>query len=428
MGAIPLPDGSNAADMIRRLRAIDAEIFGTLYANAGIIGGDVTIEGTLTAADIISSVWESGGGTVPLSLPDAGATTGYAVEDSAGIAQFQALYASGANITDLVASEITVGQLVEGQIADNAITADKLSVTSLDAITASMGTLTVDSTLTMGTGGVLRTAASGQRLELAESFAHRINWYTADASESSPGTIFGSYAGSAGTGRLHLDLHSPQNTTRSTQTRLILKAQSASGASGPEVDIFATGTYNIQPVVRFQDFILRADDGTALFPAFSFNNDTNTGMYRISSDSIAMAAGATAYVGAVNTGTASTSGPFLYNLSTHASHPFLRRSTSTGQVFYDSSTRDIKENIAPLPRLGNIIDRLVPVSYTLIDDPSAGTLWGFVAEDVHDVVPFGTAFDAEGKVMNYENRTILAAVVQELKHLRLRVAELEELQ
>ena len=291
MSAIPLPEGSNAADMIRRLRAIDAEIFGTLYANAGLIGGDVTIEGTLTAADIISSVWESGGGTVPLSLPDAGATTGYAVEDSAGIAQFQALYASGANITDLVASEITVGQLVEGQIADNAITADKLSVTSLDAITANMGTLTVDSTLTMGTGGVLRTAVSGQRLELAESFGDRINWYTADASESSPGTVFAFYAGSAGTGNLSLNLHSPQNTTRNTQTRLVLYAQSASGTSGPEVEVLATGTYNIQPVVRFVDFILRVDDGTTSAPAFSFNSELDTGMYLSAGSDLAWTVG-----------------------------------------------------------------------------------------------------------------------------------------
>ncbi|KKK56037.1 hypothetical protein LCGC14_3068550, partial [marine sediment metagenome] len=334
MSAIPLPEGSNAAEMIRRLRAIDAEFFGTLYAAAGTLG-DLTVTGTLTGGtfvggDIYSDNWD---GTIPLDLSvrDTGASAGYAQDGSAGSAQFVNIFADAGELRNL----------------------------------------SILGTLTMGTGGVIRTAASGQRLELAESFGDRINWYTADASESSPGTIFGSYAGSAGTGRLHLDLHSPQNTTRSTQTRLILKAQSASGASGPEVDIFATGTYNIQPVVRFQDFILRADDGTALFPAFSFNNDTNTGMYRISSDSIAMAAGATAYVGAVNTGTASTSGPFLYNLSTHASHPFLRRSTSTGQVFYDSSTRDIKENIAPLPRLGNIIDRLVPVSYTLIDDPSA---------------------------------------------------------
>lgn len=47
MSAIPLPEGSNIADSIRRLRAIDAEIFGTLYANAGTLG-DLTVTGILT--------------------------------------------------------------------------------------------------------------------------------------------------------------------------------------------------------------------------------------------------------------------------------------------------------------------------------------------------------------------------------------------
>ncbi|KKK82936.1 hypothetical protein LCGC14_2798420, partial [marine sediment metagenome] len=251
MSAIPLPDGSNVADTIRRLRAIDAEFFGTMYANAGIIGGDVTIEGTLTGNDILSANWD---GTIPVDLSggaDSGATEGYALDGSAGAAQFQTIYAESGEFGDF----------------------DVLG------------------TLTLGTGGVLRTAASGQRLELAESFGDRINWYTADASESSPGTIFGAYAGSAGTGRLNLFLHSPQNTTRNTQTRLLLKAQSASGASGPELEVLATGTYNIQPVARFVDFLIRVGNGTASFPSLSFDGDLDTGMYRAASNNLQFVTG-----------------------------------------------------------------------------------------------------------------------------------------
>ena len=78
MSMIPLPPGSNAAQTIRRLRAIDAEIFGTLFASAGVIGGDVTIEGEAVVTDIYSSNWD---GTTPLALPDSGAALGYALDD-----------------------------------------------------------------------------------------------------------------------------------------------------------------------------------------------------------------------------------------------------------------------------------------------------------------------------------------------------------
>jgi len=85
MSMIPLPPGSNAAQTIRRLRAIDAEIFGTLFASAGVIGGDVTIEGDLVGSDIYSSNWD---GTTPLALPDSGASLGYALEGDSGKSQF----------------------------------------------------------------------------------------------------------------------------------------------------------------------------------------------------------------------------------------------------------------------------------------------------------------------------------------------------
>ena len=89
MGASPLPEGNNAAEMIRRLRAIDAEIFGTLYAAAGIIGGDVTIDGGITiSGDIRSADWP---------------TSGYFLDSSAGSASFSGDVTVGGTI-DLTGS------------------------------------------------------------------------------------------------------------------------------------------------------------------------------------------------------------------------------------------------------------------------------------------------------------------------------------
>ncbi len=391
MSAIPLPEGSNAAEMIRRLRAIDAEFFGTLYANAGIIGGDVTIEGTLTGNDILSSNWD-GAIPVDLSSRDATATVGYALDGSAGAAQFQNIFAEGGELRSL----------------------------------AILGNLT------MGAGGLIRSASSGLRYELGTTGTYaKLDFLSGHASETQAG-----FLRLLGGATPILFLKAP--TVTGVASALTLSGDDTS-ISGTNASIsLNTNSLDIQhetqsPLIwavtagkqiRFAEGSpVDAAQGSVGAPLLTVPNDLNTGAYWPAADTFRITAGGTAYLEASSTLTVA-----MYNIAAHASHPFLRRSSATGQVFYDSSTRDIKENIVPLPKLGNIIDRLVPVSYTLIDDPSAGTLWGFVAEDVHDVAPFGTAFDAEGKVMNYETRTILAAVVQELKHLRLRVAELEELQ
>lgn len=100
MGASPLPDGSNIADTVRRLKAIDAEFF-SLYAASGVLGdlvieGDVTVAagGTLQVGDIVSTNWD---GTLPLDLStgaDTGMTEGYGLDASAGILQVKQIFAA----------------------------------------------------------------------------------------------------------------------------------------------------------------------------------------------------------------------------------------------------------------------------------------------------------------------------------------------
>ena len=59
MGAVPLPEGNNAADLIRRLRAVDAELFGSL-----------TLAGTLTLSEVGVIRTTSEGKRIELFNPD----------------------------------------------------------------------------------------------------------------------------------------------------------------------------------------------------------------------------------------------------------------------------------------------------------------------------------------------------------------------
>ncbi len=82
----PLPIGPGATQMIKDLRAMNAQIYGTIFASSGVISGDVTIEGTFIGNDYLSSNWD---GTIPVNLTtaDTGATVGFAWDASLGSAQ-----------------------------------------------------------------------------------------------------------------------------------------------------------------------------------------------------------------------------------------------------------------------------------------------------------------------------------------------------
>jgi hypothetical protein len=204
MSATPLPEGNNAAEMIRRLRAIDAEIFGTLYANAGIIGGDVTIEGTLTGNDILSSNWD---GTIPVDLSsgaDGGATVGYAFDGSAGAAQLETIYARGGEI----------------------------------------GNLDIVDTLTLSSGAIFRTAASGSRWEwnIDASGTTQLDIYSGLGTEYLPGRLYSFNSGAIAF--LNLQTATLGDVTDAGYGALSMSANTDGVGQGfAEIQGFGRGTY-----------------------------------------------------------------------------------------------------------------------------------------------------------------------------------------
>lgn len=93
------------------------------------------------------------------------------------------------------ADNIEVGTLTAEEIMANTITADKMNVTELSAIVANLGTITagvLNAVTIIGsviTGGTLRTAASGERIELSSDSFKSYN-----ASEQLNGLVLGQSA------------------------------------------------------------------------------------------------------------------------------------------------------------------------------------------------------------------------------------------
>jgi hypothetical protein len=247
---IPLPDGNNAAETVRRLRAIDAEFFGSIYARAGVIGGDVTIEGSITGGDYISSHWD--GGTDLSSGADGTATQGFFWDSSQGAAQLMGSLYMNDTGGKIIAGDISTGRVIlngGGYLLFDSEISSPLEEPTLWPI-ISIGTVDGDTfgSYPADTNASLQIRSplwSGHYWSWIELYAD--NW----TSGSNPGIEFG--VGAA-----------------STDVQL--------GVGLDRVNVYST---------------LFLEDGSAAAPTLAFDGDTNTGMYRYAADAIGWTLGGT---------------------------------------------------------------------------------------------------------------------------------------
>jgi len=173
-----------------------------------------------------------------------------------------------------------------------------------------------------------------------------------------------------------------------------------------------------------------APDGTAAQPAFTFSGDSNTGMFRPASDTIAFAEGGVEAMRITSTGSLLvgtttnlgaggislapfTSGFAVINNNSAAASGFVfqsfrRSSTEIGFIDQNgttavrySTTSDyrLKEDVAPMTGALAKVAQLKPVTYKWKADGSDGE--GFIAHEMQEICPAGVsgtkdAVDEEG--------------------------------
>ena len=199
----PLPDPSDGFDFDKFLIwlgqqtiAFDKIITGSLQATQVVesanfvtgssgwqIDGDgsaefqnVTIRGTLNADDITLGLLNAariGAGTIGVEIIKLSNSSNSRIESNDG--------------TSLI---------IRGD--GSAVFTNITATGQINATTGTLTTLTIDGNITLGTGGIIRTAASGQRVEIAETEIDRINFYTGDDFENLPGFIRGNISGVSG--------------------------------------------------------------------------------------------------------------------------------------------------------------------------------------------------------------------------------------
>ena len=87
-----------------------------------------------------------------------------------------------------------------------------------------------------------------------------------------------------------------------------------------------------------------------------------------------------------------------------------------------TSSRDIKHNIRPMESMGNILDRLEPVTYEYDSDDGVKR-YGLIYEDTFPVMPDICSKDESNKCINYVE--LIPMLLKEIQELRGRVAALE---
>ena len=185
---------------------------------------------------------------------------------------------------------------------------------------------------------------------------------------------------------------------------------------------------------------VRGSNGSASDPAFTFTSDGDTGMYRYTTNQVALTAGNSTCLIAAG-GTVNTAG---LSTSTTSGYQYVLRNTTFGTLYRYTSSTDVKENITNVTAsdAGAWMDALQPVTFnerwlqegTESDEDrafrEADIQVGFVADDVlanSTIAKFAQVEDVDGtlKGVGWKWECVIAAAVAEIKSLRARVADLE---
>lgn len=179
-----------------------------------VSAGKITA-GTITAATITlgsGGVFRAGRGLAPYH---------YVLIDENGIRFYlngSAPYAGG---TLSLEANVSTGNLA----ITGAITATTLATTGAGTIG---GTLDVYNTLTMQSGGLFRSAPSGERVEIGFGFLSDVRFYSSSASENSPGVVDAQVSGTRGS----LNLVCPNVSGSDSRGFVAMRSAPTSGGIG----------------------------------------------------------------------------------------------------------------------------------------------------------------------------------------------------
>ncbi|MAG28296.1 hypothetical protein CMI47_22455 [Candidatus Pacearchaeota archaeon] len=180
----------------------------------------------------------------------------------------------------------------------------------------------------------------------------------------------------------------------------------------------ASSGYNHRPINAISSYFNYAGySGTYTSPTFSWQEDTDTGMYRTGTNSIGFSAG-----DGLRT-SIGTAGTYLYTVSV-ASAVEVNINGASGLLTKVSSSKRYKDNIEDLDINTEKVYDLRPVSFNWKSNGISD--FGFIAEEVQDILPELVVYNEDNtpEAVKYKQLSIL--MLEELKKLREEVKDLKE--
>ena len=164
-----------------------------------------------------------------------------------------------------------------------------LTVDKLTAGTINTGTISVASVIEVAAGGIIRTAASGNRVELGGTDFDRVKFFTGHANEEAEGFIQVRQA----SGLMETDIKGVSNSASSEGSVGLLFRDGDGGANPPEWRFYYDGD-DSDPILTFQNgYQLQVDSSGASVtrPNIAALNDPNTGFWWKDSDDVSIVLG-----------------------------------------------------------------------------------------------------------------------------------------
>jgi hypothetical protein len=373
-------------------------------------------------------------------------------------AQATALLVDNANISNAAITTL--------KVQDAAITNAKVASMSADKITA--GTISANLLI----GGTIATGPNGVRIVLQSGERNNyIDWQTGDLYQQEPGYIYGSkffdgnqrhyqmtfkaptisggvFGGSAP--YLNLRGHSFDQSSYSNAatlacdqttyqvlvpgrvemnanlatTRLVLDANGGGATLQADTNaLLQIGGGGVQPTGQFAR--LQSNSSTHIdvnlnaVEAWCGTPDTYFRVYN------------GGYLGFQVRQSGGATAAYFPGIPPSSSDIPLLWSGSSGQIFYNSSSRRFKHNIRNLSDVIELdkVDEMRPVAYREMDHETEtekpGDFFGFIAEELQEVLPELVILDNDGEPLTVRYEKITALAIDAIKDLRRRIEVLE---
>jgi hypothetical protein len=182
----------------------------------------------------------------------------------------------------------------------------------------------------------------------------------------------------------------------------------ASGQIGVSTNGIMTGLFTDAPQFRVAQ-------GSEAAPGFAWLSDADTGMWVAGANDLRLVAEG---VWRLRVDHALFQVPAVWT-DTNAGAPNMVV-TSDGRIRQSTSARRFKTNIQPAENFEDVV--LVPVTF----DAGGESFVGFIADDIAEQVPDAGVYDDTGQIMNYDLRAVVAVLAAKVNELSNRIETLEE--